>query len=747
MDEEDDSTLSNLFKSRLRRASAHADHSVHSSAAKRRHSMNRKAVEKSQRGKGMKSSALQSLAIGDLVWAKTSPVTWRPSKVKGFRGPLISILFFGSNKTRWFNSSDILPFEETYPRMVRRVKAKLSYEIDFALDELERNTAVGLKCCCSVSAADDDGSLAVKRGFNPQEISCFVLDKAVSPQVVEDEIATVVRVSAALNAFRYGVVVCNTSEVDEGFCAEGVLDFVLHMAVNRRVDDKAVAQLYAFRRFTSVKPAWFYQLDWEFEDDSLESRTIEDCTSEDELYHGRTREPEVDVSIKPQEECDLLDVNFKQEVREMCVINMVDFTILDTDKKHESLIYNQHQMDMDGGQSAGRDTYRNTREGRILHSCTEDASLMSEIDANITSSNAICASVHSELVSSSHNIQVGEEVTSYRSILPNIEKTAGEGDTSMPVHSDKCNPAEIKSSAENLSLRTVPLYRGQLHSLPINKCSVFSPIEVLNFAIKPQSSPEVCFNTSNAAQCIASIPEMAPFAETALHISANTRKISEPLSFENYKSPRTSLPCSETISPSATLVCESKSAIKFQVSNQNHPRHASRPHSRNQQHNRHLESNSKAFYISPLVRNGLRSTKTRLKSLDDNSHRKSSVLLNMKFPMDYTLPTKEQLEKKFSVFGPLDHTRTKVFFYTGVGQVVFLHQADAVVAYKYLTRKKIFGQANVRFWFYKYENCGTGSSNLSGAVHSSLNLKSCLEKSCTPELVDNTKNCRVRYTV
>ncbi|PKU82826.1 uncharacterized protein LOC110110739 isoform X2 [Dendrobium catenatum] len=638
MDEEDESTLSNLFKSRLRRASPHADHSVHSSAAKRRHSKNREALKKNQRGKGMKSSALQSLAIGDLVWAKTSTVTWRPSKVKGFRGPLISILFFGSNKTRWFNSSDILRFEETYPRMVRMVKAKLSYEIDLALDELARNTAVGLKCCCSVSAADDDGLLAVKRGFNPQEISCFVLDKAVSPQVVEGEIATVVRVSAALNAFRYGVVVCNTSEVDEGFCAEGFLDFVLHMAVNRSVGDKVVAQLYAFRRFTSVKPAWFYQLDWEFEDDSLENRTIEDlelpvCTSEDELYHGRrTREPEVDLSIKPPEEHDLLDVNFNQKVREMCVINMADFTILDTDAKYESLIYNHHQMDMNEGPSAGsRDTYRNTSD-------------------------------------STHNVQVGEESTSYRSIVPNLEKTTGEG--------------------ENPSLRTVPLYRGQLHSLPINKCSAFPPIEVLNFAIKPQSSPEM-------AHCISLIPEMAPFAETALHISANTRKISE-----------------------------------FQFSSQNHPRR-----------HRRLESNSKAFYISPLVRNGLRSP------LDDNSLRKSCVLLNMKFPMDYTLPTKEQLEKKFSVFGPLDLTRTKVFFYTGVGQVVFLHQADAVMAYKYLTRKKIFGQANVRFWFYKYENCRKGSSNLSGAVHSSLNLKSCLQKSCTPDLIDHTKNCRVRFTV
>lgn len=159
--------------------------------------------------------------------------------------------------------------------MVRMVGVKLSYEIGLALDELARKTAVGLKCSCRVSADDEDRSLAVKRGFNPQEIFCFVLDKAVSPQVVEGDIATVVRVSAALNAFQYGLVVCNTSEVDEGFSAEGVLDSVLDMAVNQCSDEKAVAQLFAFRRFASVKPAWFYQFDPDFEDDSLDSHKIE----------------------------------------------------------------------------------------------------------------------------------------------------------------------------------------------------------------------------------------------------------------------------------------------------------------------------------------------------------------------------------------------------------------------------------------------------------------------------------------
>ncbi|XP_020583364.1 uncharacterized protein LOC110026666 [Phalaenopsis equestris] len=679
MDEGDSLTLADLFKSLLHGASPIDGHSVHPSSAERRRSMKCKSAKRRKR------SPLRSVVIGDFVWAMAYPLTWWPGQIESCKGPLMSVSFFGCNKTRCFSSSDILRFEEAYPRMIKMVGMKLSNEIGLALDELAGSIAVGLKCCCRVSAVDKDGSLAVKKGFNPEEIQRFLLDKAVSPRVVGEEFATVVRVSAALNSFRCALVVCNTSEVDEGFCTEAVLNFVHDMAVNLCVDGKAVAQLLAFRKFVSVKPSWFYQPDWEFEEDSLDSHEIEvdlelpDFTSEDELYHRRTMDQKFDVSIKPQEEYQLLDLNM-HEGSEMCVLNMVDLCMFDTDEKFESPIYDQHQSDTNATESTHTALHENTSDASILLSCTEGASA--------TSSN-------SELGMSSPQ--------------------------TCPNHS-----LQVLSSSESTLLRTVPLYTGRLHNLPINKCSIYSPFNALK-----------CFNPTNTAQSIALIPEMAPFAETSLQISPNKRKLYELTTSKNYKSTQMSLPCTETFASSVNV----HNVIDRALFVQNQPflkysGHVSKICYRNRPRNHHFESNPKAFYISPLMRNN------RSKPLDRKNRIDSSVsvLLNMKFPKDYSLPSKEELEKKFSVFGPLDHTRTKVFFYTGVGQVVFLHQADAVVAYNYVTKKRIFGKANVRFWFYKYEICRNDCGN------ASLNAKPCLRKPCTPELINDDKNnCRVRF--
>ncbi|KAJ0979013.1 hypothetical protein J5N97_014487 [Dioscorea zingiberensis] len=143
------------------------------------------------------------------------------------------------------------------------------------------------------------------------------------------------------------------------------------------------------------------------------------------------------------------------------------------------------------------------------------------------------------------------------------------------------------------------------------------------------------------------------------------------------------------------------------------------------------------------------------------SKQRSFKSLHMKFPKDFKLPSTEVLEKKFAAFGALDHSRTKISFYTGAARVVFMHSADANVAYKYVSRKNIFGGANVHFWFDKYEKSRKGcrtecstriiepssslpnatiSSTIVGSSSSSLipvvstvenslqNLKSCLKR-------------------
>ncbi|KAK3228658.1 hypothetical protein Dsin_000539 [Dipteronia sinensis] len=108
-----------------------------------------------------------------------------------------------------------------------------------------------------------------------------------------------------------------------------------------------------------------------------------------------------------------------------------------------------------------------------------------------------------------------------------------------------------------------------------------------------------------------------------------------------------------------------------------------------------------------------------------------SKSLFIKFPKNYSLPSKEELVKKFSPFGIIDSFSTKVYFYTGTARVVFLHQLDAAAAYQYAKRKKIFGEENVKFWLDPIEHKrGTKYPIRFSSLTAKLpDLKSCLKKS------------------
>ncbi|RDX72081.1 hypothetical protein CR513_48486, partial [Mucuna pruriens] len=122
--------------------------------------------------------------------------------------------------------------------------------------------------------------------------------------------------------------------------------------------------------------------------------------------------------------------------------------------------------------------------------------------------------------------------------------------------------------------------------------------------------------------------------------------------------------------------------------------------------------------------------------------------LYMKFPKNFNLPSKEQLMKKFSVFGSVDSSRTRVSFCTGSAQVTFLKQAEAVAAYQYAKTKVLFGEANVRFWLDPFEHKRRGFKS-SPQVPSSASkqigppLKSCLKNSNSLRQENRKKRCRL----
>ncbi|PON69882.1 Nucleotide-binding alpha-beta plait domain containing protein [Trema orientale] len=122
-----------------------------------------------------------------------------------------------------------------------------------------------------------------------------------------------------------------------------------------------------------------------------------------------------------------------------------------------------------------------------------------------------------------------------------------------------------------------------------------------------------------------------------------------------------------------------------------------------------------------------------------------STSLHMKFPRDSNLPSKKELVKKFSPFGPVDSLKTKIFYYTGSAQVVFCNQSDAMVAYQYAKRKKLLsGYSNVWYWLDPFENKRGGTKPLNGKPFGPK-LKSCIRNSSALGTEDKRKAQKVRF--
>ncbi|XP_027344315.1 uncharacterized protein LOC113856614 [Abrus precatorius] len=126
-----------------------------------------------------------------------------------------------------------------------------------------------------------------------------------------------------------------------------------------------------------------------------------------------------------------------------------------------------------------------------------------------------------------------------------------------------------------------------------------------------------------------------------------------------------------------------------------------------------------------------------------------STSLYMKFPKNFNLPSKEQLIKKFRVFGSINSSKTRVSYYTGSAQLVFLEETDASVAYLYAKKRAWFGEGNVRFWLdpFEHKRRGFNCCALMSSKHIGPPLKSCLKKSNSSRQENRKKHRRVRFTI
>ncbi|CAN6443270.1 unnamed protein product [Victoria cruziana] len=103
-----------------------------------------------------------------------------------------------------------------------------------------------------------------------------------------------------------------------------------------------------------------------------------------------------------------------------------------------------------------------------------------------------------------------------------------------------------------------------------------------------------------------------------------------------------------------------------------------------------------------LARNSTESTKIERFASSPENHDVDSYL-HMKFPKNCELPSQDQLMKTFRRFGSIDCSKTKVFFYTGSGQVCFQRRADAEAAFNFAKGNVLFRQANIKFWISSLE--------------------------------------------
>lgn len=135
------------------------------------------------------------------------------------------------------------------------------------------------------------------------------------------------------------------------------------------------------------------------------------------------------------------------------------------------------------------------------------------------------------------------------------------------------------------------------------------------------------------------------------------------------------------------------------------------------------------------------------------------MMLVMKFPPDTSLPSGNELRARFTRFGPLDHSGTRVFYKSSTCRVVFRYQADAHAAYKYaISSSSLFG--NVRYHLRdlsapasELPDSGKGREDTTtteplplpppSVVQSVVQLKSCLKKPTGEESIRATS--RVKF--
>ncbi|KAG5034820.1 hypothetical protein AAZX31_04G116700 [Glycine max] len=751
---------------------------------------------------GSSDDSSRSVKRGDIVWVRVHfPHKWRPALVLSSRDNLgVQVTFsFSENDAvspspTFFVESEVVPFEEALPSLISRRNLDAP-PLHSALRLLGLRVLSGLRCHCITGRAQAQQQPA--REFDTVGVLGFVLDAAVSPWVEPAHFAHAVRVVAQVHAFRSYCSVKHRKMYKQNKKAGDNVKLLPSSSLSQKVHkvtQESVAleskekclivsknretniTIGDIKRLNSTVPLW--------EGNSARLFENKNLIISQNLVHSRAIDPlyMVRESLKSARQSFLGFKNISdQGIVDICFEDFSNMSRTHISVPSNFMIHLRNYIDKRKDNALGlcwrlpdKETiiYLNRRKRRRLDksaSCN-DFPQISEVQESER-----CADISTHTTPSISDIKMLEPEGS---IQKDHQASTYVCETSMNFteefhkvdskriqsceslsnlvhhfHSDKCEVDGSEAKAKGMLGSDSSVYQERLHmccnrdTTPLNsKRSAkyilkltrprISDIKMLeqegSIQKHHQASTSICETSMNfidevqkadskRSQTCEPVSNLVhPFHSDKCEVDANAAKVKGTLeSDSSVYQERLQMSCNSVTTP-----LKSKRSARTEISSGD------------------CLVEGKDCYEGVASHSIFNSN---VRQLSKTHVPFSPKALLMKFPKNFNLPSKEQLVKKFSVFGSVDSYRTRVFCYAGSAQVSFLQEADAVAAFKYAKKKALFGKANVRFWLDPFEHKRRGfnpSSKQTGQP-----LKSCLKNSNSLSKENRKKHHRVRFTI
>ncbi|KAK9156548.1 hypothetical protein Scep_003122 [Stephania cephalantha] len=753
--------------------------------------------------------------VGDLVWARTKQAAWWPGRICRRRRGKALVCFFDRkrNRRRYVGEAEIVGFEGNFEAMLKVARGKCLEAVDSALAELGRRLVLGLTCHCqSVSAvAAREGEEVVgseEKVFEPVQALGFVRSVAKSPWVDGVEALSAVRYGAQVNAFKSYISIerdwmyfqtmrlsdCDGADDD---IAEADFGTSIEMQYNHSSDDGKVQLMSQEAEILNASQIDKHNLFLEqMEDDSGMCKAKEEeqlseilthlrCLALDPFYTG-TSDPRLENSISMHQKI----LKFRYLVYE----SNVDYVPVKLTRHRGYKVKGGIKSEM-------------SRANLVLDGSIADVTLVEEKVDFSSGDNKIHtdeSQVLPEVLDGSNAVVDGsredgkaDRTLNYLKELPAVETIVEDPTTQGKRTTDINDELQIKNAQKVFGPDTVLQPYETMNKIgDKNDKKNYLRVESVSFpgdaAVETQVISSDTKNFDNhgfeflagTQEVHATVPHYYMYgpdgrntemkADFSLNhvLNASSKEVVEDVmncdNSDGSQSNITTKSCQSSHSDdlfrshprneSSSVANTAKRSTGLEIASEDKPDGKSRPIQSSasdsfvdlQQDKR--QHSLKRLYSSPLTSSSISSAYSNSQSPKTNSHSECPTVLHMKFPKDFELPSKEDLLKHFRQFGPLDPVKTKVFFYTGSAQVVFLHRLDAEAAYQYAKRKKIFyGRANVRFWIRPSENLAGATKfpvpvSVSSTASSTSSLQSCLKMSNSEDQNTKRKLQNVRFT-